>query len=244
MNIADEASSAHLNAIVHPESTVATISLKAAVDSVNISFKRWGLPRRIKIDNGLPFVNPKYRDLPTLAKLWWIGLGIEVIQNRPLTPQENGVVECLQGIICSWVNPKQHPHSKSLQKRINQESDFQRNHYQIPAKGNKTRIEIYPELEENNRVYHPDNFNMNLVYEYLSQFVWYRSIKKSGMVGFNGEPIYVGYKFAYLPITVSFDPSEKVWLFRKTDGTLLKTSSKGVYTEEQIKEFSIMSMNL
>ena len=241
--MADEASSAHLNAIVQEQSTVAAIPLKAAINSVNISFKRWGLPKRIKIDNGLPFVNPKNIDLPTFAKLWWIGLGIEVIQNPPVTPQENGVVESLQGTICSWINPKEHQNLKSLQKRINEESIFQRNHYQIPAKGNKTRIQIYPELEQNTRVYHPDNFDMNRVYEYLSEFVWHRNIKKNGEVGFNGHRIYIGKKFAYLPITVSFDPVDKKWLFRKNDGTLLKTASNAIYTEEKIKEFSIMSKN-
>jgi hypothetical protein len=105
MNVADEGSTAHLKAGVQPCATVAQMSAQAALQVVNGCFERWGMPKEIKIDNGHPFVNPNHRDLPTLAKLWWIGLGINVIQNDVGRPQQNGAVECLQGVMGSWSNP-------------------------------------------------------------------------------------------------------------------------------------------
>ncbi len=47
----------------------------------------------------------------------------------------------------SWSNPKIQPNSESLQQRLDKESDFQRNHYRMPARKHKSRIELYPELE-------------------------------------------------------------------------------------------------
>ena len=243
MNIADEGTSSHLKARVHSETTVAEMNPQLATQDVNKSFERWGLPLHIKIDNGRPFVNPRVRDVPTKTKLWWIGLGIKVIQNAPRCPQQNGIVESLQGTLCSWSNPAGQTNITALQQRIDEESDFQRNHYRLPAKKHKTRIELYPELEQNPRQYHPDLFDINRVYEYLSKKAWSRTVNNSGDVGFFGYAIYIGTKYTKFTITVTFDPQEKHWRFSKEDGTLIKTSRRGVPCENEIKTFALMSKN-
>ena len=63
------------------------------------------MPKRIKIDNGVSFANREKREIPTLAQLWWIGLGIEVQLNHFGVPQQNGTVEGLQGIGRRWSAP-------------------------------------------------------------------------------------------------------------------------------------------
>lgn len=243
MNVADEATSAHLKAGVQDYPTIGALPAQSAIHFINECFKRWGLPKQIKIDNGHPFVTPGYIDVPTKSKLWWIGLGIKVIQNKLRSPQENGVVECLQGIMNNWSNPKKQNSIEALQSRLDKESDFQRNHYRIPAKGNKTRIELYPGLQTNPRNYNPNKFDMNLVYNFLSEQVWNKTINASGNISIMGKAIYVSYKMKRHPVTVTFDPSEKIWLIRKEDGTLLQKSVKGVPTEKQIKDFAILSKN-
>lgn len=245
MNIGDEGTSAHLKAVVDAAPYVVSIHQQAAIGYVNQAFERWGLPENIKIDNGRPFVHPQHMDMPTFAKLWWIGLGINVIQNTPRCPQQNGVVECLQGTMCSWSNPSACQDIQALQKRIDEESDFQRNHYKIPAKGYKTRIELHPDLETNHRKYNPDKFDMNLVDEFLSNQVWTRPIRKDGAIKFFGVEIYVSKRKDYIKreMDITFDPQIRKWVIRKPDGTLLKQSSKGVPSENQIKEFATMSKN-
>lgn len=243
MNLADEGTTAHLKAIVQDCPTVGSMSEQSVTRLINDCFKAWGLPKRIKIDNGHPFVTPGHLDIPTKSKMWWIGLGIEVIQNQLRCPQQNGAVECLQGIMKSWSNPKDQQRVDDLQERLDQESDFQRNAYQIPAKGNKTRIELYPCLEHNPRKYNPNSFDINLVYDFLSEQVWQRSINKGGQVNMMGIHIYISYKMKRQPVTVTFDPLEKQWLVHNENGILLKTSTKGVPTKRQIKNFAIMSKN-
>lgn len=239
MNIADEASSSHLKAGVVNCETVVLMDAQQATQIVNDAFHRWGLPKQIKIDNGYPFVNPKHLKNPTKTKLWWIGLGINVIQNTPRCPQQNGAVECLQGIMKNWSNPKDQDSHKDLQKRLDQESDFQRNDYQIPSKGYQTRIELHPSLEKNTRRYDPSNFNMELVYKYLSEQVWMRYVYRNGSIKFFGEEIYIGTKFSKEDLSITFDPVNRVWLIRKLDGTLLRTSAKGIPIEKEIKDFAI-----
>ena len=243
MNVADEGTGAHLKAKAIECPTVASMDSQQATKVVNDCFQRWGLPQQIKIDNSHPFVTPGHLSIPTMSKLWWIGLGIKVIQNDLYCPQQNGIVECLQGTMCSWSNANGHPTIDALQKRLDEESEFQRNHYKIPAKQNKTRMELYPQLEENPRKYNPDDFDINLVYEFLSQQVWHRNLSNRGEMRFWGHGIYISYKLKAQVVTVTFDPKEKQWMIRKKDGTLLKTFDKGVPTEKQIKNFAVMSKN-
>jgi putative transposase len=58
-------------------------------------FQRYGLPRVIKSDNGVPFANPNALcRLSTLA-VWWIRLGIRPERIEPGHPQQNGKHERL-----------------------------------------------------------------------------------------------------------------------------------------------------
>lgn len=243
MNIADEGTTAHLKASVHPVPRVSQIGLQDAIWSVNLAFKGYGLPGQIKIDNGQPFVNPNYRDIPSMAKLWWIGLGIEVIQNPPRTPQENGVVECLQGVCHRWVNPSQLSTPEQLQKQLDQISDFQRHHYELPNRGYKTRIELSPELEQNPRKYKPSLFDMKLVDQFLATQVWQRRTNQNGQLTFFNHRISIGRAFKKQTVYITFDDIERQWVFRNKKGQLLKTSTKAVPSEKEIKNFAVMSKN-
>jgi len=243
MNIADEASGAHLKAEVHSCARVASMEPQTATATVNKCFEKWGLPVNIKIDNGAPFVHPGHLDIPTKTKMWWIGLGINVIQNTPRCPQQNGIVECLQGTLCRWTNPKEQPNITALQQRLDEESDFQRNHYQIPARKYRTRAQIYPAIYTNNRTYDPQNFDMQKVYQFLSEQVWLRTITSSGEFKMFGTRIYIGRKYDKEDLTVTFDPIHKQWIIRTINGVFMKSSPRGVPTEKEIKDFSLMSKN-
>lgn len=244
VNIADEATTAHLKAIVQPVKRASQICPQKATHQINDVFQRWGLPNEIKIDNGYPFVNPNYMDIPSKTKMWWIGLGINVIQNTPAKPQENGAVECLQGICCRWVNPAIIETEEQLQVELDEISDFQRNHYQIPGKSYKTRIQIFPELEQNNRTYNPDTFDIERVYQFLATQIWERRIKDKGSTHFFGQEIYLSVRFKNQDVYITFDPQAKQWIFRNSKGDYLKSSAIAVPNETQIKEFAIMSKNL
>ena len=214
-----------------------------ACQFLNEVMSQWGLPKRIKIDNGNPLACAGSTDLPTLTQLWWIGLGIEVQLNAPNVPQQNGVVEGLQGICHRWSNPKAYQEMEAYQKRIDQTTQFQREHYRIRRKGDKTRKELYPELWDNKRAYKSINFEITRIYEHLSNKIWDRRIRSCGGVSFWNHNIYVGKTFAHHPVTVTFDPIELQWLVRLENGTLLKASNKEIFTEENILIHAGISKN-
>lgn len=56
------------------------------------AFKEFGLPLRIRTDNGVPFASTSLGGLSKLS-VWWIKLGILPERTRPAHPQDNGLHE-------------------------------------------------------------------------------------------------------------------------------------------------------
>lgn len=56
------------------------------------AFREFGLPERIRSDNGTPFASTALGGLSRLS-IWWIKLGIELERIRPGHPEENGAHE-------------------------------------------------------------------------------------------------------------------------------------------------------
>jgi hypothetical protein len=63
-------------------------------------FVGWGLPDRVRVDNGYPWGTP--RDLPSELALWLIGLAVEPIWNPPGQPTRNPKVERSNGLTQQW----------------------------------------------------------------------------------------------------------------------------------------------
>ena len=212
LHIADEGSGSLLGSEVGLSPVMTQWSESRACQAVEKAFKAWTLPQRIKIDNGLPFANPKTRDIPTMAILWWVGMGIEVVQNTPGRPQENGIVENLQGTACRWVNPSKYSEPPQLQQGLDEVSRRQREVYRIRRKGDKTRTELYPKLTDNPRPYRKKDFCIKKVHQYLAQFVWERSALANGRVKFFGKYLPIGCKWAGAKIAITFDPELNAWI--------------------------------
>jgi transposase InsO family protein len=53
-------------------------------------FERYGLPRVIRSDNGVPFAATNALLGLTRLSVWWLALGIDLDRNRPGCPQDNG----------------------------------------------------------------------------------------------------------------------------------------------------------
>lgn len=66
-------------------------------------FKRYGLPKAIRSDNGPPFAASQgLLGLSQLA-VWWLALGLELERSRPGCPQDNGGHERLHWDLCREV---------------------------------------------------------------------------------------------------------------------------------------------
>ena len=92
-------------------------------------------------------------------------------------------------------------------------------------------------LEQNTRVYNPNNFDINLVNEYLSEFVWHRAIKKNGEVGFNGYRIYIGKSLPTYRLLFPLTPLIKNGFLEKLMELYSKLLQKVSIPKKKLKNF-------
>ena len=53
-------------------------------------FREYGLPKRIRSDNGVPFASAHALHVLSRLAVWWLRLGIEIERIKPGNPQQNG----------------------------------------------------------------------------------------------------------------------------------------------------------
>jgi transposase InsO family protein len=62
------------------------------------AFQRYGVPRAIRSDNGVPFASSGFARLSRLS-VWWLRLGIQWHPIRPGHPEENGAHEYMHRVL-------------------------------------------------------------------------------------------------------------------------------------------------
>jgi transposase InsO family protein len=185
-------------------------------------FKTRGVPECIKVDNGRPFGDPKLELIPPLA-LWLIGLGIKVIWNRPATPQDNAIVERSQGVMGNWTEYNTCKDTFELQLRLWKEAEFHNLHFPIRRKGNKTRIELFPQLLHIGTEWNPANFKLNRALIFLAKGDWQRKVSALGQVSIYGQRFSVGTQYKHQKVSVKLNPRKNCWNIFDDKGELIKT---------------------
>jgi len=175
-------------------------------------FQKWGLPQRLRVDNGLPW--GARSDLPSDLALWLIGLGIEMIWNRPAHPQENGIVERDHGTLKPWVEAGQCRSLKQLQQRLDRAVIIQREKFK--ADDGLTRCARYPQLLSGARPYDPrkeaQQWQLSRVCAYLALGVYRRRANQAGQISLYNRYYKVGRKFAKQEVEVRFAPATLEWV--------------------------------
>jgi len=89
---------------------------KAIRPALQRVFRRYGLPRAIRVDNGPPFGGPGPRGLSRLA-VWWRRLGIKVDYGRPAHPEDNAAHEQMHRVYQAEVVAQSAANRLKLQRR-------------------------------------------------------------------------------------------------------------------------------
>jgi hypothetical protein len=184
-------------------------------------FERWGRPGKVRFDNGNPWGS--CGDMPTPLSLWLVGLGIGVIWNRARRPQDNGVVERSQGVAYNWAEPDLCPDAATLQCRLDEEDQVQRESY--PHHGFPSRLEAYPGLAHSGRPssvgWERAHWSWNAVLDFLAGFMATRQVDGSGKIGFYGGKLYVGTVNRGKSVVVHFDAATAEWVISNSTGVEL-----------------------
>ena len=194
-------------------------------------FARWGLPARIRVDRGHPWGS--WSGLPPALALWWIGLGIAVIWNRPRRPQHNGQVERVHGLLEAWGEPATCADAAAWAARAAWVVQTQRERY--PVRGSRSRAAACPALAAGGRPYDPatETTAWNLAR------VWARSVDKVGRISLYDHAYGVGRAHAGEPVWVGFDPQTGEWVIRTADDTVLARHPARELTSDRIVALTV-----
>lgn len=147
-------------------------------------FKKYGLPKRIRTDNGVPFATIAVAGLSRLA-VWWITLGILPERIQPGQPQQNGRHERMHRTLKQAATK---PPEASLEKQQEVFDEFCHN-YNVErpheALGQKPPAQFYlPSPRQ-----YPDS-TQDLKYP---DYCEVRTVQSAGVVYFLGRQIYVSH---------------------------------------------------
>jgi hypothetical protein len=187
------------------------------------AFQQWGLPRRIRIDNGQPWGS--WSDLPPVLALWLIGLGIELVWIPVRQPQCNGVVERSQGTGKRWGDPQRCDNAAQLQRALDEADRLQRDLY--PYVGEQARVQVWPSLRHSGRPYEsrqePRHWQLERVLDHLAGYAVTRRVDRTGLVSVYDRSYYVGVLHRGQEVYVQLDPQKREWLFSDSRGQCLRS---------------------
>jgi hypothetical protein len=202
-------------------------------------FARWGLPERLRVDNGTPWGSRG--DLPTDLVCWLAGLGVRVLANPPRRPQANGVVERFQGVGKSWAEPARCASAAELQARLEELDRWQRE--LDPAVAGRPRMEAYPGLRHAGRAYDPAQeaatWELRRVWELLGSHLVSRQVDRQGKVSLYNRPYQVGLRWAGRTIWVGFDPAEGAWTFQDEQGYEIRRQAARELGPERVPDLEV-----
>lgn len=206
---------------------------------MRLAFARWGLPRRLRVDNGAPWGSTG--DFPTELSLWLIGLGIDMHWNPPRSPQDNGVVERSQGTSNRWCEPQTCATAEELQARLDRMDRLHREDY--PYRERLSRMSYFPGLAHSGRPYARDReealWEWSRVAEHLSTYVLIRRVDRSGLVSLYNRGHYVGKIHRGKDVYVMYDPERNEWFFTDREGRQLRRQPADELSQERVMDLNV-----
>lgn len=202
-------------------------------------FAEWGLPGRLRVDNGAPWGS--WNDAPPDLALWLIGLGVAVVWNRPRRCQENGHVERSHGVLQSWSEPATCADAPQLQRRLAELSALQREH--LVGRRGQPRAAAHPGLLAGGRPYDPARegraWDERRVWRFLAEQRWRRRVDKVGRISLYNRSLGVGRAHAGADVVVRLDPQAVAWVIADERGRELKRRPPPELRRERILALAV-----
>jgi hypothetical protein len=202
-------------------------------------FARWGLPDRVRVDNGYPWGTP--RDLPSELAMWLIGLGVEPIWIPPAQPTCNPKVERSNGVTQQWGELHTCADCEQAARVLDWVCRVQREQY--PAIRGRTRSEAFPQLGTPRRVYRQAReatlWDLARVDDFLARGCWRRRADGNGVISLYGHGRSVGRPWARRDLVVQFDEARRCWLVSDPGGGLIKQLPASELTRERILALAV-----
>jgi hypothetical protein len=222
-----------------PLGSRAGVGAKPVQEALRKAFAHWGLPARVRIDNGTPW--GATGGLPTALMLWLIGLGVGATWNPPREPRKNAVVERFQGVGQNWLEPETCSSADELQLRAEASDRLQREEY--PAIGGQTRMKAFPGLKHSGRLYRRRDearqWALTRVLNWLSEHAVPRLVNRNGKVSLYDRDHWIGRHHIGKQAWVTLDPDTTEWVIMDENGAVLKRVAATELCAERICALSV-----
>jgi len=189
-------------------------------------FAQWGLPDRLRTDNGSCFVaNAPQNGFPSHFTLWLRGLGIEHETIDPGRPTQNGCVERFNRTYDNLVL-RDGPFDSLAQLEQLSASTVEFLNTSYPSRAGQCAgrppLTAHPQAALPRRPYRPEQeaelFDLGRVDQYLARCRWRRRSDKVGKVSMGRADYYMGRANAGQAYDVVFDPTDRHFVFTRADG--------------------------
>lgn len=193
------------------------------------------------MDNGEPFGTAPINPTPPLA-LWLIAHDIDITWNKPYCPQMNNRVEKMQDTTQRWAEVNRCKNLEDLQDKLNQQIKIQRETFPVVRLKGKTRLQEFPQLETSRRIFSPQDFNPQRVYDFFSKKIFTRKVSSAGQITHFGQKISVGsgYKEQYVQLQLDKDKLE--WTIT-ANHKAVKNESASNLSPDRILNMTVFSKN-
>ncbi len=196
------------------------------------------MPLSIRVDNGMPLGDPQRKSIPELS-LWLLAKKIEVIFNRPRQPTDNAKVERMQQTTKNWAVIDQAKNIVDLEKRLNKAIIIQREKFCVSRLQNRTRLETYPALLNNSRLYDDQTFDTGKAYQRLANCSFVRKVSIQGQISLYGRLYSLPKKYKATFVHLRFDPKRVEWNCFDEQNKFIANKQAVNLTPENIRNLSV-----
>lgn len=202
------------------------------------AFQKWGIPKAIRTDNGEPFGVPT-RDAVPILSLWLLAWDIQPILNPPRRPQENSKVERNQGTAGCWAEVDNCPNVETLQARLDEAADFQRNHYRVRKIGSVPRTALFKDLMQIKRPFVQNAFDENKAYQYLAKAIYPRKVSAGGRICIHSKNFQAGFQYRGQVVFAKFDPLSIAWTILDANQKIIKVIPDQRFSKENLFNLTV-----
>lgn len=236
--VRDPVGEACLGANIYPAGQVGRAPRKVKLPEVRATlrncFARWEtLPKEVQTDHETGLIGPQPGGFPPMFSLWLKGMGINHLLIRPGRPTDNAEVErCHRTLNDYGIAGQEKADWQTLQAILDQSVEELAFELSSRAEGCHGRppVQAHPELLQHLRPYRPEwelaCFDLGRVDRYLATLTWERTVGKSGQVYMANRTYYVGRRYARQQVMVTFDPSDRCFVFHTQEQPCLEIKRK------------------
>lgn len=229
--VCDELTSAPLAGIIHARSSTKRKHLRSrdVQRDLRVVFAQWGLPDQLRMDRDPVWVGSARLEWPGLILLWLVGLNVTPVINRPYRATDNAKIERCNR---TWNEHVYLGNQRATPQQLQDLTDqaWQDRREALPSRNphcdGQPPLVAHPELAQPRRPYayeqEDDLFDIQRVYDYLSQWEWERKVDGTGSISLADCNRRVSRQHVGQIVKVRFDKETATFVARAVEGTELR----------------------